>query len=114
MEYPYVVFRYMATVYGDFRVEFVINDQYQPKETTRAFVVVCDQPYLNGKLTVEAEKALVDAVQANSRQRGLRICVVFSKTRCVYVEPKGAVKVSVEPPSGGVRCIRFPIQSEGI
>ena len=111
MEYPYVIVRFMATVYTSYRVEFVESDQFQPAESDRAFVVVCNNPYVDGQLTPEATEALLVAVQHASRQSGHRMCAVFGKNDCVYIEPEGPEKPSSQPPSGGAQCLRFPVKN---
>ena len=112
--YPYVVVRYMATVYGQFPVRFVESEQANPNkadEGESAFAVVCPKPYtVEEQLTPEARQALTDAVQSASRKSGHRLCVVFAKDDCVYVEPEGAAEQSVDPPSGGIQCLQFPIR----
>ena len=104
--YPHVVVRYMATVYGNFPVKFVDSEEFDD-----AFVVICPKPYtVEEQLTPEAKQALLDVVQEASKKSRHRMCAVFAKDDCVYVEPEGTAKPSAEPPSGGIRCIRFPIR----
>ena len=111
--YPHVVVRYMATVYAQFGVKFVESGEEASKldEVKDAFVVVYPQPYtMDEQLTPEARQALIDVVQYASQKSGHRLCAVFGKQDCVYLEPKGTSKPSAESPSGGIQCIQFPIR----
>ncbi len=111
--YPHVVVRYMATVYAQFGVKFVESEDAASKldKVEDAFVVVYPQPYtMDEQLTPEARQALIDVVQYASQKSGHRLCAVFGKQDCVYLEPKGTSKPSAESPSGGIQCIQFPIR----
>jgi len=110
--YPHVVVRYLAAVYAQFGVKFVESVEASKLDKVEdAFVVVCPQPYtMDEQLTPEARQALIDVVQAASQQSGHRLCAVFGKGDCVYVEPGGTARQSAEPPSGGIQCLRFPIR----
>ena len=110
--YPYVVVRYMATVYGHFPVRFVDPQEVPPDlaQYTNAFVITCPVPFVDGQLTVQARQALLDAVQQACQKSCHRMCAVFSESDCVYCEPDGPATTSSEPPSGGVRCLRFPVK----
>jgi hypothetical protein len=109
--YPYVAVRYMATVYGHFPVRFVDpqDSRVDADEATEAFVVACPLPFVDGRLTAQAREALLDVVQQASKRSRHRLCVVFSESDCVYCEPDGSAKTSSDPPSGGIRCVRFPV-----
>lgn len=111
--YPHITVRYLPAVYGTFGVKFVESDQadLQSDEVEDTFVVACEKPYtLDEELTPEARQALLDVVQCASQKSGHRLCVVFGKGDCVYVEPEGASKTLTAPPSGGIQCLRFPIR----
>ena len=111
--YPCVGVSYAVAVYGQFNVRFVESEQTNLKaeEVDDAFVVVCPKPFtVDERLTLEARQALINVVQYASKKSGRRMCVVFAKSDCVYVESEGTAKPSTEPPSGGIRCIRFPIR----
>ena len=111
--YPHVVVRYMATVYAQFGVKFVESGEEASKLDTveDAFVVVYPRPYtVDEQLTPEARKALVEVVQCASQKTNHRMCVVFGEQDCVFVEPNGTAKTSIEPPSGRIQCLRFPIR----
>lgn len=114
--YPYVVVRYMATVYGQFPVKFVGGEptNLDSKEFENAVVVGCPQPYrVDERLTPEARNALLDLVRDACQKSGHRMGVVFGAKDCVYLEPDGVAKHSDKPPSGGIQCLRFPIQFRG-
>ena len=111
--YPFVVIRYLATVYGQFPVRFVADHttDLAQGDSDRAFVVVYSRPYTaDEKLTPQARKAVIDVVQHASRKSGHRGGVVFADDDCVYTEPEGTAKPSAEPPSGGIQCLLFPIR----
>lgn len=110
-QYPYVVVRYMAAVYGQFPVRFAEPQEVDPdpKERREAFVIAWPMPFVDGHLTAQARQALIDAVQQASRQSRHQMCAVFGELDCVYCEPDGTAKPSDEPPAGGIRCLQFPI-----
>lgn len=110
--YPQVVVRYMATVYSYCPVRFVAPQEVRPdlEQDTDAFVIACPIPFVDGQLTAQARHALIDAVQEACRQSRHRMCAVFGESDCVYCESDGASEESVEPPSGGIQSIRFPLQ----
>lgn len=111
-EYPYVVVRYMATVYGRFPVRFTDPQETEGDSTAdrNAFVVACALPFVDDRLTAQAREFCISVVQLAVRQSRYRMCVVFGKSDCVYCEPDGSSKESVEPPSGGIKGIRFPLR----
>ena len=111
--YPYVVVRYLATVYGRFPVKFVGSEPttLDSKACENAVVVGCPQPYtVDERLTPEARNALTGVARYACQQSGHRMCVVFGKKDCVYLEPEGVAKHSDKPPSGGIQWLRFPIR----
>ena len=109
--YPYVVVRYMATVYGHFPVRFV-DPQALPTNVDQdnAFVIACPLPFVDGQLTAQAREAVLKAAQQACRTSRHRMCAVFGESDCVYCEPDGSANTSIEPPSGGIQCLRFPLQ----
>ena len=111
--YPCVGVRYAAAVYGQFNVRFVESEQTNPiaEEFDDDFVVICPKPFtVDETLTPEARQALINVVQYASKKSGHRMCVVFAKDDCVYVEPEGTAKQLAVPPSGGIQCLRFLIR----
>ena len=111
--YPRITVRYLPAVYAQFGVKFVESKDAASKLDTveDAFVVVYPRPYtVDEQLTPEARKALVEVVQCASQKTKHRMCVVFGEQDCVFVEPDGTAKLSTEPPSGGIQCLRFPIR----
>lgn len=109
-QYPYVVVRYMATVYGHFPVRFVEDEAAVPPEFTDAFVIPCRDPFVDGRLTIQAREALLDAVRFAIQKTGHRMNAVFGERDCAYCEFDGSVNGSFNPPSGGIQCLRFPVR----
>ncbi len=111
--YPRITVRYLPAVYGTFAVKFVASEDAAAKlgEVKDAFVLLCPKPFTaSEQLTPEARKALVEVVQCASQKTRHRMCVVFGEQDCIFVEPDGTAKLSAEPPSGGIQCLRFPIR----
>lgn len=111
-EYPYVAVRYMAAVYGRFPFRFSDPQETEgdPAADRDAFVVACALPFVDDRLTAQARELCIEAVQLAVRQSRHRMCVVFGKSDCVYCEPGGSSTESAEPPSGGIKNIRFPLR----
>jgi len=108
-EYPYLIVRYMPAVYGQFSIRFVDPQETGDNSLPNALVIACALPFVDDHLTAEARELCIHAAQLTARQSRFRVCVVFGKSDCVYCEPDGSCKESSEPPSGGVRYIRFPL-----
>ena len=99
--YPYLVIRWMATVYGTADIRVVREDVPHPAD--RALTVV-DPDYLDGEaMTVSLRRRIIEAAVASCQRDGIRRCVVFGEADAVYVEPDGRTHGSTTPPSGGVR-----------
>lgn len=106
--YPFVVIRYMPSVYDRRRIIFVENDGVKP-DNPDTIVAVCSNPYKDGRLTVEGRKALIAAVRKLSQSSNFKLCLVFAKDECIYFD-QGKTESSSESPSGGIACLRFPLK----
>lgn len=100
-EFPYVIHRPMPTVY--IRWNVVFTDQLDAEVPRGTIVVHCPDAYADGYLTNRAREELIEHIAYRSQEDRRRMCAVFAKNDCVYVEPDGSRKVSDEPPSGGVQ-----------
>jgi len=102
MDYPYVVVRYMATVYGQRKVIFTNDDSTLENPPKHTFVVEYEgSPYQNCTLRGDAIDALVKVVVEQVEDTKFRMCVVASENLSLYVERGGVVHPSGERPSGG-------------
>ena len=90
-EYPHVVIRWMAAVYGRTRLV------YLGEGDTPGIRVPC------ARNAPDARERTLDAVQAAVTAGGHRMCVVFGPRDTVFVELDGRRVKSEERPSGGVR-----------
>ena len=100
-EYPYVVIRWMAAVYGEKPIKFIKKGE--SKYTDDCFTVADSIPFENGNLTLKCKEKLIQLIQKHSRDTKLSMCLVLAKEHAIFIEPNGTVLVSKEPPSGGIR-----------
>lgn len=99
-EYPYVVVRFMAAVYGRRAVLF---HGEQPSLSGNRPVVVPTRRPTNGQCSLKLRQQIALSVLADVQRSKLRMCCVFGPSDCVFVEPDGSFNAGNEPPSGGVR-----------
>jgi len=71
--YPFIVIRWMATVYGRQEIE-------------------------SGLSRLE----MISKIKKQIKKDGFRRCLVISKTKGIYIEKDGSVKI-MTPPCGGIR-----------
>lgn len=106
--YPYVVVRLMSGVYCRCRVVFVSTkaEESRPRMPSinnddkggKYFAVYCDEPFINGKLTLQARDSLVMLLHEVRVTINFRMCVVFGRKDAVYVDSGGQTIISSEPP----------------
>ncbi len=102
--YPYVVVRWMPAVYGRRAVVFDTEASDARRPLPRDVVRVVDPcPYVEGRLSRRARRAVVLHVLAQSAESGFHMCCVFGPDDAVYCSPDGKVSRNRAPPSGGAR-----------
>ncbi len=98
--YPYLVVRVFAAVYQQEAVRIVIGTPAVDLTHGRCTVQHPKPLSADGQISPSCRALLVDGVQQAVRKRGLRMCIVWGKTACTYVEADSIKEHSV-PPSGG-------------
>ena len=101
-EYPYVVVRYMAALYGSRAVVFSETAESKAVNENALIVPLKSPPCCEGVLTEAARQALIKVVSEYVKSSGFRMCCVFSETDAVYCERDGSANPSAEVPSGGL------------
>lgn len=115
MVYPYVVIRWMATVYC--RRPFVYLDE-TASDSEAAFR--SDRPNFpikyggslfdeNGKLVREAREALIAQVMIAVKASRFRMCIVEGPGQAIYIEPDGSVIFNRTAPSGGIQIDQLDV-----
>jgi hypothetical protein len=98
--YPYVVIRYMATIYERRRVVF---SSISKVSEAKVFHVQWHSKINWSKpMPPSALDELIEAVKKASRSSGFRMCVVLSENDAFYVEPNGQISRQSQAPSGGI------------
>lgn len=96
-EPPYLVVRLMPAIYVRYPIEFLLQNGsiLHPK----ALIPLEPEPFdKDGGLTADCRRELIETVRFESRESGLRMCIVFGSDEAVYVEPSGGY-FSGSPPS---------------
>ena len=109
--FPYIIERIMAAVYLRREVFFLeeSNGEFYFNIPTGSdkhnFYIDESDAFVNGKITANARKKLIDAVSLTSQISNRRMCVVFSSNDAVFCEPDGSKTESTNIPSGGVLLV---------
>jgi hypothetical protein len=98
-DYPYVVVRFMAAVYG--RRAVVFRGETPPTTRSRPVLVNHARPTTTD-YPARLKRYIARLVLADVKSSGLRMCCVFAPNDCLYVEPDGAINPGNEAPSGGI------------
>lgn len=109
--YPYIVVRIFAAIYQKEPLKIL---EGEPKvEIARGTSFVRHpRPYLpDGSISPECRQCLIDGVQRAVRDKRFRMCIVWGRDRCTFVE-RETVNESNEPPSGGLKTTpEFPFDA---
>lgn len=99
--YPYLVIRLCPAVYQ--REEITISEGVPSARVAwRNTQLSHPAPYNSyGQITESAKAALIEGVLAAVRRTNFRMCIVWSKEACTFVERYGRIEHKDEPPSGG-------------
>ncbi len=107
--YPRVVIRLAACVYQTEQIELKAGPplvRISHRTSLLQFPRLFASP---GILTPECRSFLVEAVKEAVRRRRFRMCIVWSRGICSFVEADGSVDESTEPPSGGIPVTSYPV-----
>lgn len=115
MEFPFVVVRWMAAVYGQRPVRFFMSttDDPFPDDHSKVIKVISPNAFKNGQLTKEGLVDLLRVVDEHVKDTGFRMCVVLGPASCIYVEADGRRVRSAEPPNGGVLINQVKVEGSG-
>jgi len=99
--FPYLVVRMMAGIYQ--REDFAIHVGTERIHIGhRDSFVHHPRPFADdGSVTPECRKAMIAAVLAAVRKFRFRMCLVWARDACTFVEPDGSTLAGTEPPWGG-------------
>ena len=99
--FPYVVVRLMGAVYQKEEIS-VDKGPEMARIGFRDSFVHHPTPFAeDGALSQGCKTLLKIATLEAVRRTGFRMCIVWGKDDCSFVERDGSIKESVEPPSGG-------------
>lgn len=108
-EYPYLVVRWMAAVYGRRKITF--TDQGANGFEGETLFIQYPEAFHDGVLQEGAIQAAVEEIKKQVLKHGFRMCLVLSDTKCIFIERDGSANLSPEPPSGGVQ-LNFELKKE--
>jgi hypothetical protein len=100
--FPHIVIRFMAAVYQRESIDVRIGEP-AVHIGHRASFVQHPAPYAaDDSIGAECRALLLNGVLESVRRTRHRMCVVWKRGACTFVEPDGTFNDSEEAPSGGV------------
>lgn len=100
--FPHLVIRIFSAVYKRVLIDVREGPEQASVEIKGCFVQTPLPFNEDRSLSEDAKQVLIATVQDAVERMNLRMCIVWAKDNCTYVEPKGMLIQSIEPPSGGV------------
>lgn len=108
-EYPHIIVRLMPAMYS--RCPIIFKDKaeegeepYKIRGSDKPMIILNSCPYTKtGRINKKARAEIISATLSEVKRIGFRMCVVFSKSGCVYCEPDGSTEKSSESPNGVTR-----------
>lgn len=100
--YPFLVVRLMSAVY---QREHVTICQGPPIAHVGYHDTFVHHPFpyaADGSISRDCMRLMAEATLEAVQRTKFRMCLVWSKTHCTYVERDGTIRESHEPPSGGL------------
>ena len=102
--YPYLVVRFMPTVYHSERIQITVGSP-AVEFVGRRCIVHHPAPFTtDGSVSPDCRALMTPAVQAEVRTKRLRMCIVWAANSCTYCEAD-SVSEYAHPPSGGVQLV---------
>jgi len=95
IKYPYIIIEGKRPLLR--LVKFVDFMSSTPDPVEDGFIVACSRPYEGENITYEGYASVVVEVMDYVKKSGLRCCIIFSSSACVYVHPDGTIEASVTP-----------------
>src|SRR5258706_5259447 len=103
-KYPYLVVRFMPTVYHSENIQITIGPP-AVEFVERRCIVRHPTPFeADGSVSADCRALIIPAVQATVRKQRFRMCVVWATNSCTYCEADSVTEYS-RPPSGGVQLV---------
>lgn len=100
--YPYIVIRFIAAVYQRENLQVRVGAP-EVHIGHRTSFIQYHEPYAeDGAISPSCRAFLLDGVLDAVRRLKFRMCVVWKKGSCTFVEPDGQFRDSDDPPSGGI------------
>src|SRR5258708_12793605 len=104
--YPYLVVRYMATVYNSEPIKITVGPP-AVEFIERRCIVQHPTPFAaDGSVTAGCRAIIIPAVQAAVRKQRSRMCVVWAAESCNYCETD-SISESTDSPTGRVQLARL-------
>lgn len=100
--YPYIVVRFMATVYQREDISIHCGEPKAHVGYRDSFVHHPNPFAEDGALNPECEALLISATHEAIRRTHFRMCLVWGPKRCTFLERDGSEVDSDDPPSGGI------------
>ena len=100
--YPYLVIRIYSAVYQRESIDIRQGDPSVHIGPRCTYVQHPSPWYPESELSLGARQLLLQGVSEAVTRLGFRMCVVWGKESCSFVERNGIINESTEPPSGGV------------
>ncbi len=85
--FPRLDVRHFAGMYSSNQIRFVADKQHKPANSN--LTVVFETPFLNGRLTDECKKFLLNFAVNESIRSGLHMCLVYDDDDSIFIEPDG-------------------------
>ena len=105
-QYPYLVVRIMSAFYQRERIDVRQGEPAVQIGTGKSFVQH-PEPWLDANAISEGcRNLLLKGVIAAVDRTKFRMCIVWDKESCSFVERDGVINESTESPSGGVNLPR--------
>lgn len=98
-QYPYVVIRYMSTVYSKNKIYF---EGQSPSHQGECVSLKFKKEQNDGRLSKDCRQAIIDHIMSLVKADRFRRCIVFAADDCVYCEINES-KSSKIPPFGGIK-----------
>lgn len=95
VKYPYIVIEGARPLLRLVKFVDFMSSSLDPIDN--GFVVACSRPYEGERITYEGYASVIVEVMDYAKKSGIKCCVIFSATACVYVYPEGTVEASVTP-----------------
>ncbi len=100
--FPYLIIRIFCAVYQKVPIKMRTGPKKFSVQLKTCFIQTPNPYKTCGSLSDECKQVLFEAIQDAAKQMQFRMCIVWAKDDCLYLEPEGILINSKEIPSGGL------------